>query len=371
MADSSKRKRMMHLMTMNINKSSRDMKIKRDQSEFSLHFGLVFHLDSEIEVLDLMYEDYFTAERSSMDSSNVFFLQSSDNPGIMLVSKPFDGNGYGAWRRAMEIALTAKNKLVFVNGSCKRPSVASIDLQNWERCNSIVISWILNGLTSDISGSVVYIKTAREMWLELEGRFGQLNGPLLYQLQKELSQVYQGYSSVTSYFTRIKSLWDEIQCLNDMPLCQYCMGVEQAKYEEKQKLAQLLMGLNESYSATRGNILMMKPFPSVREAYSIWIEKEKQREVSSTMQFNSEVVSMNAGSLPRNYSTKNVPQFPYKNKSDFRKIICEYCKKTGHSKDKCFKNSSQQSDEIARNVNMVTNSTTMAGPFTEEASGSW
>ena len=52
----------------------------------------------------------------------------------------------------------------------------------------MVISWILNSLSSDIYGSVVYIQSASEMWLELLERFGQLNGPQLFQIQKELSQ---------------------------------------------------------------------------------------------------------------------------------------------------------------------------------------
>lgn len=40
----------------------------------------------------------------------------------------------------------------------------------------MVITWILNALTKEISDSVVYFDFAREVWLELKERFGQLNG---------------------------------------------------------------------------------------------------------------------------------------------------------------------------------------------------
>jgi len=41
------------------------------------------------------------------------------------------------------------------------------------------------------------------------------------------------------------------------------------------------MGLNESYSAIRGQILLMNPLPSVRQAYSSISQEEKQRLLSS------------------------------------------------------------------------------------------
>ena len=45
---------------------------------------------------------------------------------------------------------------------------------------------------------------------------------------------------------------------------------------------QFLMGLNESYNAIRGNILLMDPIPSVRRAYSFVCQEEKQWLLSAT-----------------------------------------------------------------------------------------
>ena len=45
---------------------------------------------------------------------------------------------------------------------------------------------------------------------------------------------------------------------------------------------QFLMGLNESYNAIRGKILLMNPLPSVRQAYSFVCQEEKQRLLSVT-----------------------------------------------------------------------------------------
>ncbi|XP_069146076.1 uncharacterized protein [Solanum lycopersicum] len=111
-----------------------------------------------------------------MDQSSSYFLHPSDSPGMSLVNSIFEGKGYGGWRRFMLIALSAKNKLGFTNGGRKIPAPSSPDLQSWNRCNDMVTSWLLNSLSRDIVDSVLYFKTAEELWNDLEIRFGQSNG---------------------------------------------------------------------------------------------------------------------------------------------------------------------------------------------------
>lgn len=77
--------------------------------------------------------------------------------------------------------------------------------------------------------SVVYINTASKMWLELEERFRQLNNPLLFQVQKALSQICQGTNNIISYFTRIKKLWDKIEALSRLPQCSCGVLLEMLK----------------------------------------------------------------------------------------------------------------------------------------------
>lgn len=55
---------------------------------------------------------------SVSDSSSPLYLNSSNSLGKVLVSQVFDGFGFGAWKRPMIIALSVKNKLGFVDGSC-------------------------------------------------------------------------------------------------------------------------------------------------------------------------------------------------------------------------------------------------------------
>ncbi|XP_022036772.1 uncharacterized protein LOC110939518 [Helianthus annuus] len=188
---------------------------------------------------------------SSIDSSNPLYLHPSDHPGMILVSKQFDGSGFGSWKRAMSIALSVKNKFGFVDGTITN----SINPSLWSRCNEMVISWIINTLSRDISESVLYVQSAAQLWKELNDRYGQANGAKYYQLQKSLCEISQGNSSIAAYFTKIKSIWDEFGSLSAVPACSCGYYAQFSKKEDEQRLIQFLMGLNSAYENVRGSIL--------------------------------------------------------------------------------------------------------------------
>ena len=71
--------------------------------------------------------------------SSPYFPPSADNPGIVLVLKPLTTENCPWWTRSMTKALSAKNKLGFVNGSIPEPSDPDSPLyQTWWRCNDMV-----------------------------------------------------------------------------------------------------------------------------------------------------------------------------------------------------------------------------------------
>ena len=99
------------------------------------------------------------------DVSNPFFIHHSDHPGMILVSKPLNGDNYGTWCRSMRISLSAKNKLGFVDGTVKKPSKKTDpdEFSLWQRCNDMILSWILNSLDQDIADSVIYSDTQSKL----------------------------------------------------------------------------------------------------------------------------------------------------------------------------------------------------------------
>lgn len=129
----------------------------------------------------------------TIDNSHPYFLHLSDAPGMVLVNTPFDGKGYPGWRRSILISLSAKNKLGFIDEACPAPTLTDPTFKLWSRCNDMVTSWLLNSLSKDIASSVLYSRTAKDLWSDLEHRFGQPNGAKLYHLVNLIAPVSLQY----------------------------------------------------------------------------------------------------------------------------------------------------------------------------------
>lgn len=122
----------------------------------------------------------------TMNPSSVYFLHPSDT-GQRLVSEVFGGTGYDDWKRSMIIALSGKNKLVFLDGTLSRPGNNSPNCKAWDRVNHVVMGWILAVLENSIAKSVLWFKNAREIWVELEECYGQSSNTQLFALQEEVN----------------------------------------------------------------------------------------------------------------------------------------------------------------------------------------
>ncbi|KAH0650535.1 hypothetical protein KY284_030447 [Solanum tuberosum] len=148
-------------------------------------------------------------EQSSIkmvEANHPYFLTPSNSPGMNLININFDGTTYGNWRRGVLISLSAKNKLGFINGICKKPQDDAPLIEQWRRCNDMVLAWLLNSLSREIAESVIYSQTAEDLWNELEQRYGQTDGAKMFQLQRELNNISQGTNDVAGYFNRLKKI---------------------------------------------------------------------------------------------------------------------------------------------------------------------
>jgi hypothetical protein len=156
---------------------------------------------------------------TAMDCLNPLYLHNGDNPGNPLVTQLLTGENYYTWSRSMLMALTAKKKVLFINGGLPKPDPLSPEFLPWTQCNNMVLSWIINSVSKEISISIISVDTAEAMWNDLKDRFSQQNGPRIFQIQKSISDLRQENLSVSSYFTILKGLWDELIHYKPLPPC--------------------------------------------------------------------------------------------------------------------------------------------------------
>jgi len=122
----------------------------------------------------------------AMDTSyngDPLLLQPSDHLGLQLINLKLTDTKFQRWSKLVRIALRTKGKIDFLDGSCAKPTINSP--HQWIRCDSIVLSWLLNLMIPEMVEAFLYVDFAKELWLELTESFGDSNGPLLYQLEKK------------------------------------------------------------------------------------------------------------------------------------------------------------------------------------------
>ncbi|KAL0456881.1 UNVERIFIED_CONTAM: Retrovirus-related Pol polyprotein from transposon RE1 [Sesamum latifolium] len=254
-----------------------------------------------------------------------------------------------AWKRSVVIALHARMKLGFIDGSYTMPDRSADNYDTWIRVDWMVTSWILNATTKKISKAFLYTKTSRQLWLDLEERYGENNGPMVYQLQRAITSITQGTLSVVDYFNNLSALCDEMECLKPTKACTCGLctcGFTRIIVEEDNliKLVKFLMGLDDSYDNIRNQILVMDPFPSINKAYSMVLRVERQRLINMQTSDTSEGIALHtkwndrggAGLRGNSYTMDNTT-FKGKGFIDKRTQTCLHCGRPGHTKETCFK----------------------------------
>ncbi|XP_019199071.1 PREDICTED: uncharacterized protein LOC109192824 [Ipomoea nil] len=278
-----------------------------------------------------------TSSTPAMSSAN------TGNPALELVSFPMDGSNYHPWARAMTMALSCKNKIRAI----MKPSTDDVEKYlAWERCNNMVVSWLVRTLSPTIGRSVLWIDTASGIWDDLKRRFNKQDLFRIAEIKCQIYRTKQEDNSLNEYFTRQKFLWDELSILRPQMNCACSIRCQCGKkidemneQSEKDKLSIFLIGLHERYTGARNQIMLMRPLPDVNEAYSMIAQHERQFEmaVGFESQLHQTGENNTAGNVFMARTDGNFQQGYKKPYSNGKRPICTYCGYTGHTQDKCYK----------------------------------
>lgn len=91
-------------------------------------------------------------------------LTSSDNPGCMISQPALRGSNYDEWRTNIRLALKARKKFGFVDGTIPQPSEASGDLEDWWTNNALVVSWIKLTIDPNVRSNLSHHDVAKDLW---------------------------------------------------------------------------------------------------------------------------------------------------------------------------------------------------------------
>ncbi|KAL4603608.1 hypothetical protein ACB092_10G136300 [Castanea dentata] len=161
---------------------------------------------------------------------------------------------------------------------------------------------------------------------------------LPYPTSKRKEQIRARKGSWHSKKIRNDKRWPRDQLQNNIPFpsctCGKCTcNMNITELQSREFVMKFLMGINESFSQVRTQILLMDHFPFVSKVYSLLIQEETQRFVSHSFNPKVESTALIAKSQT-NFGVNYVGNNGNKGKD---KPLCTHCGKSGHTIDKCYK----------------------------------
>ncbi|KAK2359287.1 hypothetical protein QL285_084673 [Trifolium repens] len=292
-----------------------------------------------------VHGDFFTnnANKSYQnDTLNPYYMHPNENPALVLVTPLLNGSNYHSWSRSMTVAIRSKNKLHFLTGSLPRPDDDNRDSMAWDRCNTMLMSWLTNSVEPEIAQSVLWMDAASDIWKELKDRFYQGDVFRISDIQEEICTLKQGDSSISSYYTKLKKLWQELDNFRPIPSCDCvptCQAIDKIRnYRDGDQVIRFLKGLNEQYSTVKSQIMLMDPLPNICKVYSLLVQQERQAVVpldeskllaAANLNYPGRGTSSNRGRGSKAGRTTGG-----RGKGS---RVCTHCGMTNHTVDNCFK----------------------------------
>ncbi|KAJ0875397.1 putative RNA-directed DNA polymerase [Helianthus annuus] len=268
---------------------------------------------------------------SKLDIGDPLYLHPSDSSALTIISVKLKGTeNYVVWSSSMKLALEAKNKFGFINGKCERSTEDLVLASQWDRCNSVVLTWLLNSVSEDLFLGQVFSFTASEVWDDLKETYDKVDGSVVYDLYKKINCISQNGSSVADYYNRLTTMWKQFDAMLKLPTCSCKAAKDYNDFSMLIKLMQFLMGLDDIYQPVRTNLLTREVFPSVKVAFAV-VSREESHRLSSNGSKGQNVsfVSKSNQSIESKKRASN-QRGPNPN------LKCTHCNMIGHIIDRCF-----------------------------------
>ncbi|ESQ37179.1 hypothetical protein EUTSA_v10002805mg, partial [Eutrema salsugineum] len=227
-------------------------------------------------------------------------------------------------------SLRTKRKLGFIDGTLKRLSSDSVEAEQWDMVNAMIIGWIYSSVEPKLRPSISLVDSAKAMWASLQRRFSVNNDTRVLQLLADINNCKQDGDTVEIFFGRLKVMWDDLADLDKGFTC--CCGTEKILFH------QFLMGFDNSrFGTTHSNILSQQSEINLDMVYSQIVQEERYLNVMRGAEERIPVMGLSATTQPQPLQ-HSAPKTEQAAAAKFSRptTMCTHCGKTGHEATSCF-----------------------------------
>ena len=254
----------------------------------------------------------------------------TDSP-MVPISVKLDGSNYGLWSQVVEMYISGKDRLGYINGDYPQPPETDPSFRKWRTENAMVKGWLINSMDHSLVVNFIRYPTAKQVWDSAATTyFDGTDTSQVYELRRRVSRMKQAGGSIEKYYNDLQGLWREIDFRRPNPM--KC-AIDIQSYNsilQEERVYTFLDGLDDRLDHVRSDVLRLKPFPSIEQAYA-HIRREDLRQ--SVMISGAETVA--SGAVMAIKGVKSGSSSRSKGHSSGNK--CTHCGSTKHARETCFK----------------------------------
>ncbi|RVW97991.1 hypothetical protein CK203_029056 [Vitis vinifera] len=175
-----------------------------------------------------------------------------------------DGTNYALWSQVVEMYISGKDKLGYINGDFLQPEPTDLTFRQWRTENAIVKEWLINSMDPTLISNFIRFPTAKMVWDSVATTyFDGTNTSQVYDLKRRVTKMRQVGGSIEKYYNDLQGLWREIDFRHPNPM--NC-ATDIQKYNtilQEDRVYIFLDGLDDWLDKIRSDVLQICPFPTI------------------------------------------------------------------------------------------------------------
>lgn len=208
-----------------------------------------------------------------------------DSNSVMVTNLKLTGHNYLAWSKAVEMFIMGRGKDDYLYGNMQIPLSTDATYRQWKTDNAMIMSWLISSMTPEIGNNFILYSSAAEIWKATKELYSQTdNVAEIYELETQVNDLKQGDLSVSSYYSQLTLLWQQIDTYETHNWGLPADAMAFKNFIETKRVFRFLQGLHKDFDSVRSRLLGTKPFPTLNSVFSeVRLEESRIRVMMSSV----------------------------------------------------------------------------------------